>query len=149
MRTAPAAGTYCVCRWRPVKSAPVCTNSGSCLLWLSQKRRQERGRPPWGRNSWRHLIEKVKKKSNLKVVQWLFTEKKRILPYLGLSCPPSMYICQNLMYPSWLAVANTVPSGDRAPSLTRCSGRRERDAQSGLWGEVLKSQNATGFYFVI
>lgn len=43
---------------------------------------------------------------------------KMPLPYLGLSCPPSMYICQNFMYPSWLAVANTVPSGDNAPSLT-------------------------------
>lgn len=45
--------------------------------------------------------------------------KESVLAYLGLSCTPSMYICQNLIYPSWLAVANTVPSGDRAPSLTR------------------------------
>lgn len=45
-----------------------------------------------------------------------------VVTHLGLSCPASMYICQNLMYPSWLAVANTVPSGDRAPSLTRCQG---------------------------
>lgn len=45
----------------PLKAlcAPVCTNSGSCLLWLSQKRRQESGRPPWGCNSWRHLDNRV------------------------------------------------------------------------------------------
>lgn len=52
-------------------------------------------------------------------------KKSTLLAYLGLSCTPSMYICQNLMYPSWLAVANTVPSGDRAPSLTRWRGRHE------------------------
>lgn len=51
---------------------------------------------------------------------------KTPVTYLGLSCPPSMYICQNLIYPSWLAVANTVPSGDRAPSLTRCKGGNEK-----------------------
>lgn len=51
--------------------------------------------------------------------------KKFLLAYLGLSCPPSMYICQNLIYPSWLAVAKTVPSGDKAPSLTRCRDGHE------------------------
>lgn len=59
------------------------------------------------------------------------TEKKlkKDVAYLGLSCPPSIYICQNLMYPSWLAVANTVPSGDRAPSLTLCRGGHKKNMQ--------------------
>lgn len=36
-------------------SAGLGTYSGSCFLWLSQKRRQERGLPSWGFHSWRHL----------------------------------------------------------------------------------------------
>lgn len=34
------------------------------------------------------------------------------------------------MYPSWLAVANTVPSGDRAPSLIRCGGTSKQTNQA-------------------
>lgn len=68
--------------------------------------------------------------SSWKLIKPVFTMKRlnilcrdqSVATHLGLSCPASMYICQNLMYPSWLAVANTVPSGDRAPSLTRCQG---------------------------
>lgn len=52
----------------------VCTHSGSCLLWLSQKRRQERGRPPWGRNSWRHLVNRVSMKK-----RW--EEKTTVISY--------------------------------------------------------------------
>lgn len=36
------------------------------------------------------------------------------------------------MYPSWLAVANTVPSGDRAPSLIRCGGTSKQTNQACL-----------------
>lgn len=133
--------------------ALVCTNSGSCRLWLSQKRRQERGRPPCGRNSWRHL-NKVNKKEKRwgeddKTQAAYYTHSHRhiqkhiLLAHLGLSCPPSIYICQNLMYPSWLAVANTVPSGDKAPSLTRWKDTHIKQHKS------VSASNLSTLYFLV
>lgn len=63
------------------------------------------------------------------------------LVYLGWSCPPSMYSCQNLIYPSWLAVARTVPSGDRAPSLTRCQDTKWRQSIQEHWGEHYRNDH--------
>lgn len=48
------------------------------------------------------------------------------------------------MYPSWLAVANTVPSGDRAPSLTRCRGTNKptHKACDNIENNITCNQNA-------